>query len=112
VERLLDLKLPFTRLKISSRDDWIQLDVLRKPGQVHLYPIKPNTNYLQDLEEFFAKRGIESFADHLGCHPWTVEPIIGYSAKSDVRTVSELVTGLLTSVYGAEVDAEFEFLLM
>jgi hypothetical protein len=67
VQRLLDLELPFTHLKIFSLDDWIQLGLLRKPERVNLYPIKPKLNHTRDLEEFFAKRGIESIADHLGC---------------------------------------------
>ncbi len=109
VARLLDLSLSFTHLKIGSLDEWIQLGLIRKPERVDLLPIKPKPN--QDLEDFFAKRGIASFAEHLGCAPWTVGPTIGYIIKSDPIAVSELVTELLASVYGAEADAEFEFVL-
>lgn len=112
VARLLDLRLSFTHLKFGSLDDWIQLGLLRKPERVNLYLIKPKPDLMGDLEEFFAKRGIESIADHLGCPPWTLGPSIGYCIKSDIKAVSELVTELLASVYGAEVDAEFEFVLM
>jgi hypothetical protein len=108
VARLLDLRLSFTHLKIGSLDPWVQLVLLRKPGRVYLYPIKPKPDH---MEEFFAKRGIESIADHLGCPPWTLGPSIGYYIKSDVKAVSELVTELFASVYGAEADAEFEFVL-
>jgi hypothetical protein len=111
VARLLDLRLSFTHLKIGSLDHWIQLVLLRKPGRVDLYLIKPKLNHTRDLEEFFAKLGIESIADHLGCPPWTLGPSIGYCIKSDVKAISELVSELLASVYGAEVDAEFEFVL-
>jgi hypothetical protein len=111
VTRLLHPRLSFTQLKISSLEMGIQLGLLRESERINLYPIKLTPEQKRALEEFFTKRGIESFGNHKGCHPWTAEPIIAYRPKGNAVAVSELVSELLVSVFRADPDAKFEFVL-
>jgi hypothetical protein len=110
VRRLLNLKLPFTRLKIRSLDDTILVNLQRMPGRVNLYPMTLTDERKDKMQEFCAQKGLEPFTEHLGFQPWSEEPIIGYIFKGS--QVADLVTELLTSVYGAKSDGEFHFALM
>jgi len=109
VRRLLNLKLPFTRLKIGSLDDTILLNLQRMPGRVNVYPMTLTDERKEKMEEFCAQKGLEPFTEYLGFEPWSAEPVIGYIFKGS--QVADLVTELLTSIYGAEPDAEFRFAL-
>src|SRR5947207_164373 len=110
VRRLLNLELPFTRLKIGSLDNAILLNLQRMPGRLNLYPMTLTDERQEKMEEFCTQKGLEPFTGYLGFEPWSEEPVIGYIFKGS--QVTDLVTELLTSVYGAEPDAEFRFALM
>jgi hypothetical protein len=107
VRRLLNLKLPFTCLKIGSLDDTILLNLLRMPGRVNMYPMSLTDERKEKMEEFCAHKALEPFAEYFSFQP--AEPIIGYAFKGS--QVTDLVTELLTSVYGAKSDEEFHFAL-
>jgi hypothetical protein len=109
VRRLLNLNLPFTRLEIGSLEDTILLSLQRLPGRMNLYPMNLNDEGKAKMEEFCAQKGLEPFAEYFGFQPWSTEPVVGYAFKGS--QVADLVTELLTSVYGAKEDAEFHFAL-
>jgi hypothetical protein len=110
VRKLLNLKLPFTRLKIGSLDDTILINLQRRPGRVNIYPLTMTDGRKETMEEFCARKGLEPFTEYLGFQPWSAEPVIGYIFKGS--QVADLVTELLMCVYGAEPNAEFNFALM
>jgi hypothetical protein len=110
VTKLLDLTLPFTRLRIGSLDDTILVNLQRMPGRVNLYPMTLTDERKEKMEEFCAQKGLEPFTEYLGFEPWSAEPVVGYIFKGS--QVAELVTELLTLVYGAKEDREFRFALM
>ena len=109
VRRLLNLKLPFTRLKVGSLDDTILVNLLRMPGRVNIYPLTMTDGRKEKMEEFCARKGLEPFTEYLGFEPWSAEPVIAYIFKGS--QVADLVTELLMHVYGAEPNAEFNFAL-
>jgi hypothetical protein len=110
VRRLLNLNLPFTRLRIGSPDNTILLHLQRMPGCVNLYPMTLTDERKEKMEEFCAQKGLEPFTEYLGFEPWSAKPVIGYIFKG--AQVANLVTELLMCVYGAEPDAELNFALM
>jgi hypothetical protein len=112
VSRLLDLKLPFTRLRIGSLDNRILFNLQRLPGRVRLYPMTLTDERKEKMQVFCARKGLEPFAEYLGFEPWSSEAIIGYTFKGDAAEVATLVTELLASVYGAEPHTQFGFDLM
>jgi hypothetical protein len=112
VRRLLDLSIPFTRLKIGSPDDAILLNLQCMPGRVNVYPMALTDERKEKMEEFCARKGLEPFTEYLGFQPWSAEPIIGYVFKGDSERVAALVTELLRSVYDAKADEKFHFALM
>lgn len=111
VRRLLNLNLPFTRLKIASLDETILLNLQRMPGRVSLYPmtLTHERERKEKMEEFCAQKGLEPFTEYLGFEPWSAEPVIGFIFKDP--QVADVVTELLVCVYGAEPNAEFNFVL-
>jgi hypothetical protein len=110
VRSLLNLKLPFTRLKIGFLDDAILVYLQRMPGRVNVYPTNLNDERKEKMEEFCARKGLEPFTESFGFESWSAEPFIGYIFKG--TQVAELVTELLVSVCGARGDEEFRFALM
>src|SRR6266498_470693 len=112
VTRLLNLDLPFTRLKISSLDHSIRLDLQRIPGRVKVFPMTLDDERKEKLEGFCTSRGLESFAEYLGFDPWSIEPIVGFVFKGGSTLTFAMVAQLLILVYGANEDDEFHFVLM
>jgi hypothetical protein len=110
VRRLLNLELPFTRLMIVSPDDTILVNLLRMPGRMNVYPMTLTDERKEKMEEFCAQKGLEPLTEYFGVGPWSAEPIVGYAFKG--VQVADLVTELLTFVYGAKEDEEFGFALM
>src|SRR5262245_59740846 len=78
VRKLLDLTLPFTRLKIGSQDNTILVNLQRMPGRVNLYPMTLTDERKEKMTDFCAQNGLEPFSEYLGFAPWSVEPIVGY----------------------------------
>jgi hypothetical protein len=81
VRRLLDLSIPFTRLKIGPPDDAILLNLQRMPGRVNVYPMALTDERKEKMEQFCAQKGLEPFTEYLGFYLWSVEPILGYVFK-------------------------------
>ena len=110
VRSLLNLELPFTRLKIGYLDDTVLVYLQRMPGRVNLYPMNLNDERKERMEEFCAQKGLEPFTESSGFESWSAEPFVGYSFKG--AQVAELLAEILTSVCGAKGDEEFRFVLM
>ena len=108
VRGLLNLELPFTRLEIGYLGT-ILVYLQRMPGRVNLYPMNLNDECKERMEKFCAQKGLEPFTESFGFESWSAEPFVGYIFKGS--EVAELVTELLTSVYGAKGDEEFRFAL-